>query len=171
MYLNYGFFKTFWLLVDCLINNKIIWIIFICCLVLGFIIYLNRNSKIINYIISIINLLIIILIVYYYHNYILSNLVFKHFDKNIYFYFLNSIIYLLLFNIYFYKKKSFIVIHYLLCLSFIIFSLFMTNYLNNVHLIIIVNIYPMIVYGNYLYFIFYIILFVKCFKKLLTKLK
>ena len=169
MYLNYNIFKCFELLVECYIDHSMMWIITACSIILGFIIFINKNNKIINYIISIINILLIILILYFYHNSLLCNKTFIHFNHNIYFYFLNSIIYLIIISIYLYKYKSLIVIHYLICLIFISYSLFITMYLKNIHLIIIGNVYPMIVFGIYLYYIFYIYLIIKSIKKLLTK--
>lgn len=169
MYLNYNILKTLRLFLDCFIDHSMMWIILVCSIIIGFIIFINKNSKIINYIILVINMLLNLLIIYYYHNYLICNETFMYFTHNIYFYFLNSIIYLIVISIYLWNNKSLILIHYLICFVFISYSLFMTLYLNNIHWIILGNIYPMIVLGNYLYFLFYGYLIIKYIKKLLTK--
>ena len=78
--------------------------------------------------------------------------------NNIYFYFFNSILYLIIMSIYSFKTKRIIVnyIFYDLVLLNLLFSLYMTYYLNNVSLIVIGNIYPMIKFGNIIYIVFYI---------------
>ena len=162
MYLEYNFGKTFSLLLDSL-THFMMWIIIISVLVLGIIIFINRSNTKIKYFLYIINILIIAFIIYYYSNHLISNMTFINMTHNLYFYFLNTILYLVVFSI---KKKKkinkYLIIQYLLLLIFVIYALFMTSYVYNVHLIVIGNIYPMIVYGNYLYLIFYIYCINKC---------
>lgn len=162
MYLNYSFIDTFNLFIDYL--NHFIFIIFIIIsLILGFLFFINNKTK---YLLLIINIIIILLIIYYYNINLLN--IFNHLNHNIYFYFLNTIIYLVLISYHLFKNKK-LIFHYLISLIFISYSIFMTIYLKNIHIIIIGNIYPSIIYGNYLYFIFYIYLIVKYLKKYLTK--
>lgn len=168
MYLNYSISKTFNLLLETL-THFMMWIIIICVIILGIILYVNKGNSKIKYLLYIINIVLISLILYFYHNNLLNSLTFKHITHNLYFYFLNIICYLITFSIYIYKKvNKCIIIHYLIQLIFIVYALFMTSYVNNIHLIVIGNIYPMIVYGNYLCFIFYLWMIYKCLKKILT---
>ncbi len=168
MYLNYSIGKTFSLLLDTL-SHFMMWIIIISVFILSIILYVNKDNSKVKYLLYVINLLLIGLIVYFYHNNLLSNLTFKHITHNLYFYFLNIICYLIFFSIYIYKNvNKYIIIHYLIQLIFLIYALFMTSYVYNIHLIVIGNIYPMIVYGNYLCFIFYLWMIYKCLRKRLT---
>ena len=133
---------------------------------------INEKNKKINYIICIINILVIIIISLYYMKGIIS-FKFSNPINNIYFYFLNSIIYLITmciinFKIK-YKKINFII--YGISLINILFSLFMTHYLNNQTLIVIGNIYPMIKFGNIIYISYYIIIIIIFINKRLNAKK
>lgn len=91
---------------------------------------------------------------------------FKYFYHNMYFYFLNSIIFMIINLIIIFKNKLFKTSIITYCISFIFlsFSLFMTYYLYNTHILILGNIYAEYTLGNYIYFVYYIIiisLFVK----------
>lgn len=158
MSLNYSFIETLKLLFDSLKYEMMI------CLIIGisifvFLLIFNKDNKNTKYIIRIINILIIIIISIYYIKGVIS-FKFSNPINNIYFYFLNSIIYLItmcITNIK-YKKTNYII--YGICLINILFSLFMTYYLNNQTLIVIGNIYPMIKFGNIIYILYYIILII-----------
>lgn len=147
-------------------------IFIICSLILGIILFVNYKNKKINYLISFINISLIMMIIYYYHNYLISNLTFINIMHNIYFYYLNSIIYLIVLSICFYKFnkfRPFFIVVYIISLILLSFSLFMTSYAHNINLIVIGNIYPMIVYGNYLYLILYVFVLIIFIKKIISK--
>ena len=155
MSLNYNFIETLKLLLisfkyEIMISLLIGISIFI------FLLILNKQNKKINYIISIINILIIIIISIYYIDDIVK-FKFSSPINNIYFYFLNSIIYLITMCIINFKTKYKIInyIIYGISLINILFSLFMTYYLNNQTIIVIGNIYPMIKFGNIIYLGYY----------------
>ena len=156
MSLNYNLVDTIKLLFDSF-RYEIMISLIIGIIIFIFLLIINKNNKNINYIIGIINILIIIIISIYYIKDIIS-FKFTNPINNIYFYFLNSIIYLITMCIINfktkYKKINFIV--YGISLINILFSLFMTYYLNNQTLIVIGNIYPMIKFGNIIYIGYYI---------------
>ena len=158
MSLNYNFIDTLKLLVNSLKYEIMISLIIGISIFIALLIINEKNKKI-NYIICIINILVIIIISLYYMKGIIS-FKFSNPINNIYFYFLNSIIYLITmciinFKIK-YKKINFII--YGISLINILFSIFMTYYLNNNTFIVIGNIYPMIKFGNIIYFCYYIFL-------------
>ena len=78
--------------------------------------------------------------------------------KNIYVYFLNEIIYLLI-NIVLNKKimqnKTYLILDILNKIG-IIYSILMTIYLKNITIIVIGNIFPQIFFGNILFIISYV---------------
>ena len=115
------------------------------------------NKRISKYIVWIISLIFVLFILFYYHKYLFSVDIFRFFNHNIYFYFMNTIIYLICICV-FYKSNKNIIFNVIYCLNFvfIFFSLFMTHYMHNNSLFVLGNIYPMIVIGNYIYFGFYI---------------
>ena len=89
-----------------------------------------------------------------------------------YFYYFNSIIYLIIMVVVNfktkYKKTNYL--FYGLVLINLLFSLFMTYYLSNVEIIVIGNIFPMIKFGNIIYISYYIFILVLIIKnRLLTK--
>lgn len=166
MYLDYSIFKLFHLLFSAIINYKVFICIIISCIILSYIYWINRKNKIFDIVISVFNLILIVVIIKFYGHNLFSLEIFNHFNHNMYFYFLNSIVYLILTSIMLYKniiKKTSITI-YSLSLVFLLFSLFMTIYLDNIHLIILGNIYPSIVIGNLLYIVYYLILIVRKIK-------
>ena len=123
---------------------------------------LNSNRKISKYILISTNITLVILILFYYIKKIIG---FKFYNPigNIYVYFINSIIYLVISSLIILKRKYNIIdyILYFISTVFILFSIFMTHYLKVNYLVIIGNIYPIIVFGNILYFLYYIILIIK----------
>ena len=171
MSLNYNFIDTLKLLVNSLKYEIMISLIIGISIFISLLI-LNKDNKKTIYIIGIINMLIIIIISIYYIKDIIS-FKFSNPINNIYFYFLNSIIYLITmciinFKIK-YKKINFII--YGISLINILFSLFMTHYLNNQTLIVIGNIYPMIKFGNIIYISYYIIIIIIFINKRLNAKK
>ncbi len=158
MSLNYSFIDTLNLLFQSLKYEVMIAII-ISIIILTVLLILNKDNKKTNYIVTIINSVFIIIISIYYLKDII-NFNFSNPLNNIYFYFFNSIIYLIINSIVCfknkYKKTNYII--YALSLINLLFSLFMTHYLNNNTLIVIGNIYPMIKFGNIIYIIYYIYL-------------
>jgi len=160
MSLNYNIINTFELLSNSFKYDIFISII-ISCILLVIILILNKDKKIINYVICGINLLLIVLICYYYIDSILT-FKFSNPINNMYFYFLNSIIYLVIMIIINfktkYKKTNYI--FYGLILINLLYSLFITHYLGNIELIVIGNIFPMIKFGNIIYLSCYILLII-----------
>ena len=169
MSLDYNIIDTLKLL-KYIFKYNIFYSIIISSILLVIILILNKNKKINNYIVLGINIILIGLICYYYIDDIFT-LKFNNPINNIYFYFFNSIIYLIIMFIINlktkYKKINYI--FYQIILINILFSLFMTNYLNNVTLIVIGNIFPMIKFGNIIYFIYYILLLINLGRHLWKK--
>ena len=156
MNLDYNIIETFKLLLQSFRYSAMISIV-ISSIIFTIVLILNKDKKIINYIILCINVILILFIGYYYIGDIIT-FKFSNPINNIYFYFFNTIIYLIIMSIISfkteYKKINFII--YGLSLVNILFSLFMTNYLNNITLIVIGNIFPMIKFGNIIYIGYYI---------------
>jgi len=165
MSLNYNFIDTLKLLLVSL-KYEIFIAIIISMIIFTILLIINKNNKKLNYIISTINLILIIIISVYY---LIDILKFKFTNpiNNIYFYFFSSIIYLIIMSIMLFKSKykvlNFII--YALSLINLLFSLFMTYYLNNQTLIVIGNIFPMIKFGNIIYILYYIILTINFIKR------
>lgn len=160
MSLNYNIIDTLKLLKDAFKYN-IFYSIIISSILLVILLILNKEKKITNYIMIGINLILITIICYFYIKYIFS-FNFNNPMNNIYFYFFNSIVYLIVVTIINfktkYKKTNYI--FYGISLINILYSLFMTHYLGNVPLIVIGNIFPMIKFGNITYVIYYILLLI-----------
>lgn len=156
MSLNYGILKAFSLLMDCFRYNIFISIIF-SSILFGIILVINKENFITNYIIILINIIIIALIGFYYIDDI-AKFNFSNPINNMYFYFFNTMIYLLIMTAFQFitKYKKINLIFYCISLINILFSLFMTQYLNNIDSIVIGNIFPMIKFGNIIYIIYYI---------------
>jgi len=158
MSLNYGFFETLRLFLQAMQYNIFRAIIASVIIFVAIIIKYNKE-KIYKIIITLINVLIVILINYYYFKSIIK-FNFNNPISNIYFYFFNTLIYLILYTTLLYKlkyKMIYVIIHGVVLIN-ILFSLFMTYYLNNSEIIVIGNIYPMIVIGNITVIIYYVIL-------------
>ena len=158
MYINSSVNFLFSSLIDSILNYKIYIFIIINSIIL-LILLLNR-SKIIKYIVLCINIIICILILINYNHHLVNINIFNHFNHNIYFYFLNSLVFLIIitymiFKDKYYKLNSTI---YIFCLSFLSFSLFITYYLSNNHYLIIYNVYPEIVLGNIIYITYYLVI-------------
>ena len=171
MYLNYSLKKTFSLFINSIIDYRISKIFILCLVLLWVILYVNRNSKISKFLVLFIDIILISMIIYFYNDIFLHK-IFINFMHNIYFYFLNSILYLVLRTICLFKNikyKKLLISFYVLSLLFLQFSLFMTSYLNNIRLVVIGNIYPMIVYGNYLYLLFYVLIIIYILKNVIMK--
>lgn len=161
MYINSGINYLFSSLIDSILGYPIYIFIIISSIIL-LILLLNR-SRVIKYIVLSINIIICILIFINYNYHLFSIHILNHSIYNIYFYFLNSIVFLIinttmLFKDKYYKLNSII---YTISLIFIVFSLFMTYYLSNNHYIIIYNIYPEIVIGNIIYIVYYLLIIVR----------
>lgn len=89
-----------------------------------------------------------------------------HFYENIFFYYWNTIVGLLLMHMVIHNtKKSYLtkfitMVFFSLSISNLIFSLYISNIVGNDLLIVVGNIAPMIVVGNIIIFIFYLYLFI-----------
>ena len=169
MYLNYNVNTLINLLFD-IFNYKIFIYIICASLILLLLCILNANNKLLYFFIIIINFLLVFLIIYYYNTNLFNIKIFNRFNHNMYFYFLNSIVFLILINISIYKNilRKLSILFYILLLPFILFSLFMTYYLKNIHIFILGNIYPCIVFGNLIILIYYVIVIFKFILKALT---
>jgi len=168
MSLNYNIIETLKLLKYAFKYN-IFYSIIISSILLVIILILNKEKRVTNYILMGLNIILISIICYFYIKDIFT-LKFNNPINNIYFYFFNSIIYLIIMTIVNfktkYKKTNYI--FYGISLVNILYSLFMRYYLGNISLIVIGNIFPMIKFGNIIYFIYYILLiinFVRVFDK------
>jgi len=160
MSLNYNIIETVKLLKDAFKYN-IFYSIIISFILLVILLILNKEKKITNYIMMCINIILITIICYFYiKDIFLFN--FNNPINNIYFYFFNSIVYLIVGTIINfktkYKKTNYI--FYGISLINLVYSLFMTHYLGNIPLIVIGNIFPMIKFGNIIYVIYYILLLI-----------
>lgn len=157
MYLDYSVSKLFYLLIESIINYKVFLMIILSSIIFVFIYLINKNNKLFDMLVAIFNVFLIFIIIMFYKDNLFNISIFDHFTHNMYFYFFNTIIYLIIisFNLYknIYKKIN--IIFYGISLIFILFSLFMSHYLNNNHLLILGNIYPSIIIGNFIYFIYY----------------
>ncbi len=165
MSLNYSFYETLKLLIQAFKYNMFISII-ISSLIFFVVLVMNKDKKFIIPIILVLNISIIFIVLYYYFNQILS-FNFNNFINNIYFYFFNSIIFFIIFSIVFvkikYKKINFI--FYTLALINILFSVFMTHYLRDTGIMVFLNIYPMVKFGNIIYFAYYIFILLSSLTK------
>ena len=161
MYINNGISYLFSRLIDSILGYPIYIFIIISSIIL-LILLLNR-SRVIKYIVLNINIIICILILINYNYHLFSIHILNHSIYNIYFYFLNSIVFLIINTIMLFKDKYYKLnsIIYTISLIFILFSLFMTYYLSNNHYIIIYNIYPEIVIGNIIYIVYYLLIIVR----------
>lgn len=166
MSLNYNIIETLKLLKNAF-KYDIFYSIIISSILLVIILIFNKDKKITKYIVIGINIILILLIGYYYIDKVFS-FEFSNPINNIYFYFFNSIIYLIIMSIVNfktkYKKTNYI--FYGIVLINVLYSLFMTHYLYDVSLVVIGNIFPMIKFGNIIYFIYYILLLILLIKSI-----
>lgn len=162
MSLNYNIIETFKLLLKSFKYDIFISII-MGMTILVMLLILNKNNKKINYLIYSINLILIVIISIYYIKDIIS-FKFNNPINNIYFYFFNSIIYLIIMSIVLNKHKNINFVIYGISLINLLFALFMTHYLNNQTLIVMGNIFPMIKFGNIIYILYYIFLIIMYLK-------
>lgn len=172
MYLDYSFSKLFSLLLESIINYKIFLMIILSSVVFTVLYLINKNNKYFDNIVKVFNIVLIFIIIMFYKDKLFYLSIFNNFTHNMYFYFFNTIIYLCIitFNLSKNVYKKINIIFYSISLIFILFALFMTHYLDNNHLVILGNIYPSIVIGNYIYFIYYVINLIFIFR-FLTKRK
>ena len=157
MSLNYGILKTLKMLAQAFQYD--IFKAIIVSVLIFVILIIKSNNKIYKYIITLINIIILILINYYYYSGFKS-FKFSNPINNIYFYFFNTCIFLILYTVQIYFKKNikiYIIIYGIILIN-ISFSLFMTHYLNNTLILVIGNIYPMIKIGNIAIILYYIFL-------------
>lgn len=154
MSLNYGIIDTIKLIYPILTNHMFISVLI--GIIILTVIYIY-NSRIIKYISLFLSLLGIGFILHYYLNDIIK-FNFNNPINNIYFYFYNSIIFLIISTVVFFKNKYRDINYVCYCISVIniSYSIYMTSYLHNNTLIVIGNIFPMIKFGNILYMFYYI---------------
>lgn len=169
MSLDYNIIETLKLLSNSFKYN-IFYSIIISSILLVLVLIINKDKKTFDYIVLCINLVLAIFICYFYINSILT-FDFKNPINNMYFYFFNSIVYLTIMTIFNFKNKykNLNYIFYGLILINLLYSLFMTHYLNDVELIVIGNIFPMIKFGNLIYLIYYIFIIMSIGRKLWKK--
>lgn len=159
--LNYSIGKTISLLFQQSKISSFISVI-LTCILLGIILYINRTNKLIKYIFIGIN---IILLVFVLALYIKDIVKFNYTNplKNIYVYFLNTIIYLItciILNKKIYQNKLNLIL-YILNKIGIAYSIIITLYLKNITIVVIGNIFPQIFLGNILLIISYVILIIE----------
>lgn len=133
-------------------------------LIFTILIAFNADNKNANFLVIGLHAIIILIICWMHGRNIISNidLLFKgNLLKNIYLYLVNMIVSLILIASIYKSKtidKSFkyivLFIYYFLLLN-LLFSIYMSNYLQNVMLLLLVNIYPMVLVGNILSFVLY----------------
>lgn len=169
MSLDYNLLETIKLLFVSLKFHVMISII-ISSIIMTLLFILNKESKRNKIIISIINIILIICVLFYYFKDIVS-FKFSNPINNIYFYFFNTIIYLILSIILIIKNKYKITDYIIYGLSIIniLFSLFITSYLKNQTLFVIGNIFPMIKFGNIIYISYYIYRIIVIIKRRLKR--
>ena len=160
MSLDYNIIETIKLLKDCF-KYEIFISIIISCILFVILLIINKDKKITKYIVLGLNIILVIIIGYYYIKDIIK-FNFSNPINNIYFCFFNTIIYLIISSITNFKTKykKINYIFYGLCLINILFSLFMTHYLDNNTLLVIGNIFPMIKFGNIIYIGYYVFVLV-----------
>ena len=156
--LNYSIEKTISLLLQQLQISSFVSVM-LACILLGVILYINRSNKLIKYIFIGINIILLVFVLALY----IKNIVKFNYTnplKNIYVYFLNTIIYLItciILNKKIYQNKLNLVL-YILNKIGIAYSIIMTLYLKNITIIVIGNIFPQIFFGNILLILNYIVL-------------
>ena len=159
--LNYSIGKTISLLLQQLKISSFISVI-LTCILLGVILYINRANKLIKYIFIGINIVLLVFVLALY----IKNIVKFNYTnplKNIYVYFLNTIIYLItciILNKKIYQNKLNLIL-YILNKIGIAYSIIMTLYLKNITIVVIGNIFPQIFFGNVLLIISYIVLIIE----------
>ena len=159
--LNYSIGKTISLLLQQLKISSFISVI-LTCILLGVILYINRANKLIKYIFIGINIVLLVFVLALY----IKNIVKFNYTnplKNIYVYFLNTIIYLItciILNKKIYQNKLNLVL-YILNKIGIVYSIIMTLYLKNITIVVIGNIFPQIFFGNILLIIGYVVLIIE----------
>ena len=164
MNLDYSFSKTIKLLMDALQNNMFISII-ISSILITLLFIINKDRKYTKYINLFINVILTIIILYFYFNDFIK-LEFNNPLGNINFYFLNSIVFLIVNTINTFKSnKKINYIFYGLVLINLLYSLYFTYRFDNNTLIVIGNIYPMIKFGNIIYIVYYLLNLVLLTKK------
>ena len=158
MYIKNSISYLFSNLIDSVLHYPIYIFIIISSIIL--LILLLTKSNIIKYIVTCINIIICILILINYNYHLINIKLFNNFIYNIYFYFLNSLVFVIISTIMLLKNKYYILnsVVYIISLTLIVFSLFMTFYLLNNHYLILFNIYSEIVLGNIIYLTYYLII-------------
>ena len=159
MSINFDFIETWRLLLDS-IRYDVLLAIILGSILLCFVCIINEKFG--KVLIVIVNIILLFLIGKYYIKDIIE-FNFSNPINNIYFYFFNSIIFMIVFTLeaFFDYLEKYDYIFYSLFLIGISFSLFMTNYLHNAHSIVILNIYPMIKFGNILMLLYYVTVLTK----------
>lgn len=165
MYINHSVSYLFFSLINNIIHYPIYIFIIISSIIL--LILILKRSIIIKHIILVINIFICILVLLNYSYHLINLNIFNHFIHNIYFYFLNSVLFLIIDTLMVLKNKNYKLnsIIYIVCLIFLLFSLFMTYYLSNNHYLILYNIYSEIVLGNIIYIFYYLLCIVRYCKR------
>lgn len=152
-----------------LVNYPIIYYILGALVVFGLIILVNLNTKT-SFSMTLISLVITIISIFYFRGIDMINhidtIISSHFYQNIFFYYWNIIIGVLVMHIILNSKNSntgtkFItLIFYILTLANLIYSFYITNVVGNNYTLVVGNINPIIVLGNILLFILYLYLII-----------
>ena len=166
---NFTIGDAFRLYADMLINVKSFPIFAIAALVFVILIALNIENKNANFLYYLLNSILVGVIIYKYGKNIIDNLnSFIQLDiyRNIYFFLANTVVSLILITLILRNNrrpkqyKYFILVAYYLILVNSLFMLAMSHYLEYEHLMVLVNTYPMILFGNIASTVLYIIIIV-----------
>ena len=151
-----------------IVNYPIIYYIFLAAIVLGIIIMVNLNTKNAFYTTLVIELLALVFTFYYrgldlieYIDTIFN----QHFYQNIFFYYWNVLIGLLIMHLFINGKsdkvtKIIIILSYILTIANLIYSFYITNIVGNNYTLVVGNIAPIIILGNITLFVTYLYLII-----------
>lgn len=165
MYINNSIGYLFSSLIDKILNYPIYVFIIISSIIL--LLLLLSKGCTVKYIVFSINVVIFIIILASYNYHLFRLDIFDHGIFNIYCYFFNGLLFIIINTIIMFKNKYHKLnsIIYTISLIFILFSLFMTYYLSNNHYLVLFNICSEIVLGNIIYIFYYLYLILQFLKK------
>ena len=177
---EYSMLQAFGHYANFILEDKTFIVFALAALVFVILVALNRNNKGVSFLFLGLNLLLTIIILFTFGFDILDNFdTFFHLDlyKNMYFFFLNSVIALCTCS-WIYKSKrcddtfkNIMLVIYFPLITNIIYMLSISNYFQDSELILLFNSYPMVYVGNLIYFTLYVFLFLYWFFAMKKKKK
>ncbi len=147
-------------------------------LVLGILIIINRDNRKADIIFTIINLILIIMLIFIYGKDTITNLdtfVKGNISHNMYFYFFNTFISIILCDRFLTTSRTdnsikiSITIWYVLLIINWLFTLYIAHSISFHSILIIGNIYPMVLIGNIISILLYIFIIIYCIVNILYK--